>query len=128
VKPTAPLTGEAELANRKGTWSYSAPEASEDDGESVKPRLLDSAPEGGGDDLKQVKGIGPKLEKMCNDMGIYHFSQIASWTASEVAWVDANLEGFKGRVVRDDWVAQARLLAGGGETEFSKRVGDGGVY
>ena len=51
-----------------------------------------------------------------------------SATADEVAWVDQNLEGFKGRVTRDEWVAQAKLLAEGGETEFSKRVDKGGVY
>ncbi|MEO1424141.1 MAG: hypothetical protein AAFV09_13355 [Pseudomonadota bacterium] len=42
--------------------------------------------------------------------------------------MDDNLEGFKGRVSRDNWVEQAKLLASGGETEFSKKVGDGGVY
>jgi predicted flap endonuclease-1-like 5' DNA nuclease len=45
-----------------------------------------------------------------------------------VAWVDANLQGFKGRVTRDNWIAQAKILASGGETEFSKRVEDGDVY
>jgi hypothetical protein len=46
----------------------------------------------------------------------------------EIAWVDDNLEGFKGRVTRDDWVAQARILAAGGTTEFSDRVDKGDVY
>ena len=55
-------------------------------------------------------------------MGFYHFDQIAAWTAAEIAWVDDNLEGFKGRVTRDEWVAQAAILAAGGETEFSKKA------
>jgi NADH-quinone oxidoreductase subunit E len=80
------------------------------------------------DDLKRIKGVGPKLEKLCNRLGFYHFDQIAAWTADEVAWVDQNLEGFKGRVTRDNWVEQARLLASGGETEFSKKVDKGDVY
>ena len=80
------------------------------------------------DNLKEIKGIGPKLEKLCNSMGFYHFDQIAGWTDQEVAWVNANLEGFKGRVSRDKWVDQAKILAAGGETEFSKRVEKGGVY
>lgn len=80
----------------------------------VAPKLMASAPEDGGDDLKRIKGIGPKLEQLCNSLGIYRFEQIASWTEAEVAWVDSNLEGFKGRVTRDAWVAQARALAGGG--------------
>ena len=96
--------------------------------EGVKPATLTEARAGGADDLKQIKGIGPKLEKLCNSLGFYHFDQIASWSADELAWVDANLEGFKGRVSRDNWVSQAKVLAEGGETEFSKRVEDGGVY
>jgi len=90
-----------------------------------KPALYD-APQGGvADDLKLIKGIGPKLEAMLNRMGIWHFSQVASWRAAEVAWVDANLDGFKGRVARDEWVAQARFLAAGGETEHSRSITGG---
>ena len=86
-------------------------------------------PEGGqADDLKKIKGVGPKLEEMLHGMGFYHFHQIGSWGPSEVAWVDDNLEGFKGRVSRDDWVEQAKLLASGGDTEFSKKVDEGDVY
>ena len=94
----------------------------------AKPATLDG-PEGGqADDLKKIKGVGPKLEEMLHGMGFYHFHQIASWGPSEVAWVDDNLEGFKGRVSRDDWVEQAKLLASGGDTEFSKKVDEGDVY
>lgn len=80
-------------------------------GAAAKPLAL-SAPRGGkADDLKQIKGIGPKLEILCNRLGFWHFDQIAAWTPAEIAWVDENLEAFKGRVTRDDWVAQARALA-----------------
>ena len=77
---------------------------------------------------KRIKGVGPKLEVLLNRMGFFHYDQVASWTAAEVEWVDGNLEGFKGRVSRDGWVEQAKILAAGGETEFSKRVEDGDVY
>ena len=93
-----------------------------------KPEMLKKARAGGADDLKQIKGVGPKLEKMLNTMGVYHFDQVASWRAKEVKWVDENLEGFKGRVSRDEWVKQAKVLAKGGTTEFSKKVKKGGVY
>lgn len=96
--------------------------------EGVKPATLEAARNGVADDLKQIKGIGPQLEQLCNRMGFFHFDQVAAWTDQEVAWVDANLEGFKGRVTRDRWVEQARVLAAGGETEFSNRVKDGDVY
>ena len=93
-----------------------------------KPESL-SAPRGGGaDDLKQIKGVGPKLEALLHKLGFFHFDQIAKWTGEEVAWVDENLEGFKGRVSRDNWVEQAKLLAVGGETDFSKKVKKGDVY
>lgn len=92
-----------------------------------KPAILD-APQGEADDLKKIKGVGPKMEEMLNGMGFYHFWQIAAWGPKEVAWVDENLEGFKGRVSRDNWVDQAKLLAEGGDTEFSKKVDKGDVY
>lgn len=77
-----------------------------------KPAALEG-PEGGtADDLKKIKGVGPKLEQVLHGMGYYHFHQIAAWGDKEVAWVDENLEGFKGRVSRDNWVAQAKELAG----------------
>jgi predicted flap endonuclease-1-like 5' DNA nuclease len=96
--------------------------------EAARPEALSSARAGGADDLKMIKGVGPKLEIMLNDLRFYHFDPIAAWSAAEVAWVNDNLAGFKGRVNRDNWVEQARKLATGQETEFSKRVSDGDVY
>ncbi len=97
-------------------------------GEAKKPRSLKAPRKAGADDLKMIKGVGPKLEALLHSLGFFHFDQIAKWTEAEVAWVDENLTGFKGRVSRDDWVAQARLLAAGEQTEFSKKVKDGDVY
>jgi NADH-quinone oxidoreductase subunit E len=79
-----------------------------------KPKALKAARKGKADDLKLILGIGPKLETLCHSLGFFHFDQIAAWTEAEIAWVDENLEGFKGRVTRDKWVVQARVLAGGG--------------
>jgi predicted flap endonuclease-1-like 5' DNA nuclease len=96
--------------------------------DAVRPEALSGARDGGADDLKMIKGFGPKLEIMLNELGFYHFDQIAGWSAAKVAWVNDNLAGFKGRVSLDNWVEQARKLASGQETEFSKRVSDGDVY
>ncbi len=85
------------------------------------PKFLSAAREGGPDDLKLIKGVGPKLEKTLHEMGLYHFDQIASWGPKEQAWMDGNLAGFKGRATRDEWVGQAKTLAAGGETAFSKK-------
>lgn len=94
----------------------------------TKPQGLERARDGQPDDLKLIKGIGPALETLCHRLGFYHFDQIAAWKAEEIAWVDQNLEGFKGRVTRDEWVAQAKLLASGSETDFARRVKKGDVY
>ncbi|MFP7570793.1 hypothetical protein [Marivita sp. S2033] len=96
--------------------------------EGKKPETLTEARDGGPDNLKEIKGVGPKLEQLLHSMGFYHFDQIANWSAEEEAWVNANLAGFKGRVSRDNWVEQAKILASGGDTDFSKRVDKGGVY
>lgn len=94
----------------------------------VKPAALPAPRDGGPDDLKKIKGVGPKLEELLHSLGYYHFDQIAAWGPGEIAWVDSNLEGFNGRATRDDWVGQAKTLAEGGETEFSQRVDKGEVY
>lgn len=99
-----------------------APEARAMAGAGTRPASLAAAREDTPDDLKLIKGVGPKLEVLLHSLGFYHFDQIAGWNDAEIAWVDQNLEGFKGRVSRDDWVAQAKILAAGGATEFSKRA------
>lgn len=81
-----------------------------DPSEFHKPEGL-SAPMGGNpDDLKRVSGIGPVLEARLNSLGIFHFSQIAKWGPAEVAWIDDYLS-FKGRVLREQWIPQAKVLA-----------------
>lgn len=97
------------------------------DVEEAEPELLTAARDGGADDLKKIKGVGPKLEETLNELGFYHFDQIAKWTEAEIAWVDNRLK-FKGRITRDDWIGQATKLAAGEDTEFSKRVDKGDVY
>jgi NADH-quinone oxidoreductase subunit E len=79
---------------------------------SARPTALAKARDGGPDKLTNIKGIGPKLQDLLFSMGFFHFDQIASWDKSQVAWVDENLYGFKGRASRDDWVAQAFSLSG----------------
>jgi NADH-quinone oxidoreductase subunit E len=90
-----------------------APKASKEKPAEPKPELLKKPRTGKGDDLKLIWGVGPALEKMLNKMGVWHFDQVASWSAKELAWVDERLEGFKGRAKRDDWVKQAKKLAKG---------------
>ncbi|RPE71089.1 NADH dehydrogenase subunit E [Pacificibacter maritimus] len=89
--------------------------------EQKKPRTMKAPRKAGADDLKMIKGVGPKLEQTLNELGFWHFDQVAKWTPAEIAWVDDNLK-FKGRIERDGWIDQAKTLAEGGTTEFSKRA------
>ena len=73
--------------------------------------LLRSASRGKPDDLKKIKGVGPKLEKLLHRIGAFYFWQVAEWNKSDVKFVDGFLESFRGRITRDDWVGQARELA-----------------
>ncbi|WP_028744853.1 NADH-ubiquinone oxidoreductase [Rhizobium mesoamericanum] len=65
------------------------------------------------DDLKQIAGIGPKIEQVLNAKGIHSFAVIAGWSDEDVARIDAEL-GFDGRIARDGWVGQAKALAAKG--------------
>ncbi len=120
VDTTGVSKQEAQAKSKAKPEAKGAKGAAPDPDIGTKPEMLTEA-KGAADDLKLIKGVGPKLEKLLNSLGVFHFWQVASWGADEVAWVDENLEGFRGRVSRDDWVAQAKILADGGETEFSKR-------
>ena len=133
------LPGQAALASEKGSWKYEkaetaapkvapkaapksaakpAKKAAAKDG---RPALLSDKPrKGGADDLKLISGVGPKLEQTLNELGVWHFDQVAAFTKPDIAWVDERLR-FKGRIERDDWMSQAKILAEGGETEFSRK-------
>lgn len=82
------------------------------DAAGVKPKTH-AAGEGGKDDLQKISGIGPKIEQTLNELGITEFAQIAAWTPENVAWVDTYLK-FRGRIERENWIAQAKELAGNG--------------
>ena len=94
--------------------------------ETKKPRVMKAPRKSGADDLKLLKGVGPKLEGVLNGLGFWHFDQVAKWGAEEIAWVDDQLS-FKGRIERDGWVEQAKILAEGGDTAFSRKGKKGKV-
>lgn len=78
------------------------------------------------DDLKRIRGIGRVNEAKLNEMGITTFAQIAAWGPAEEERYGELLE-FEGRIEREEWVAQAKILATGRDTEFSERVDKGEV-
>ena len=78
---------------------------------------------GAPDNLRLLKGVGPKLAALLTQLGITRFDQIASWTEADIATVDAHLGTFKGRIVRDNWVEQASYLARGDTAGFEAKFG-----
>ena len=77
----------------------------------------------GGDDLTRIKGLGPKLAALLGEQGITSFAQIAAWNVADVERIDAGLGRFQGRITRDQWVEQAKLLSAGDEAGFADKFG-----
>jgi predicted flap endonuclease-1-like 5' DNA nuclease len=89
---------------------------------SAGPERLKAPRKGKADDLKEIEGIGPAMEKLVNSLGFYHFEQIAKWSDADVAIVDAEMTNFKGRITRDKWVAQAKIIVAEGLEAFRERA------
>jgi len=90
-------------------------EAPEADAKPAAPKAAapkKAAKSDAGDDLTQISGVGPVIVKKLHDLGVTSFAQIAAWSADDVAAMDEKLN-FKGRIDRDDWIAQATELAKG---------------
>ena len=86
------------------------------------PERLTAPRRGMADDLKEIEGIGPAMEDLVNSLGFYHFDQIASWSDADVALVDSEMKTFKGRITRDKWVAQAKIIVSEGLEAFRERA------
>lgn len=109
-------------AAKKAEAKAEKPKAGEAPAKKPAPKKAAKA-KSGADDLKLLKGVGPALEKKLHANGVTSFAQVAAWNADDIAEMDDKLS-FKGRIERDNWVEQAKLLAEGGDTEFSKRAKD----
>lgn len=113
-----PAAVKAKAPAKKATTKKAAPKAPSAKKAVPKKAVAKSAgpvrlkkAEGKADDLKLISGVGPKLEGTLNKLGFWHFHQIASWKKADVAIVDDELS-FKGRIERDNWIKQAKALAG----------------
>lgn len=100
--------------------------ASEAMAQGTKPHGL-AGPRGGQpDELELIRGVGPQNEVRLHALGVFHFDQIAAWTAKEAQWVGGYL-AFPGRIEREDWIGQAKVLAAGGTTAHADRVRSGEI-
>lgn len=91
----------------------------------VPPPVLAEAPPPSdeGDDLTRIKGLGPKISTALRALGVTRYAEIAAWTEEDVARIDAQLGAFAGRATRDNWIEQAKLLAGGDTAAYEARFG-----
>jgi predicted flap endonuclease-1-like 5' DNA nuclease len=94
--------------------------------EPAAPPPAPAAAPASADDLSRIKGVGPKLVALLAELGVTSFAQIAAWSDADVNRIDEQLGRFKGRITRDQWIAQAQLLAAGDETGFAERFGRNG--
>ncbi len=78
------------------------------------------------DDLTRIKGLGPKLATMLQEQGITRFADIAAWSDADIDRIDAQLGRFQGRIRRDAWIEQAKLLSSGDESGFADKFGQNG--
>ncbi len=125
VKPKAAAKPKAEKAAVKPKAEpkpKAAKPKAEKPAKPAGPVRLKAPRKGKADDLKEIEGIGPALEKLVNEMGFFHFDQIAAWTGADVALVDAEMKTFKGRITRDKWVEQARIIVTEGLEAFRERA------
>jgi len=121
--PAAKVTDAVRAAAAAATVAASPATSTQHPG--ARPQGI-AAPEGNADDLKLIKGVGPKNEKISNALGIYHFRQIANWTPEEAIWVGHHM-AFPGRIEREHWIPQAKLLASGGDTDHSAGIKSGTI-
>ena len=82
-----------------------------------------ASPAADGDDLRHIKGVGPKLVTLLHSLGVTRYAEIAAWTDADIDRIDAQLGAFAGRIRRDGWVEQAKFLASGDTAGFEARFG-----
>ena len=108
AKATPEKSEEPKAAAPKAEAPKAAAAAAPNAADAAAP--LFTAPAGAPDDLKKISGVGPVIEKKLHALGITQYEQVAAFTADDIANVDDAL-AFKGRIERDDWLAQAKTLA-----------------
>lgn len=124
-KPAAEKPAAPKAEKKAEPKAAAKPAAKKDSKPAAKPAKTAKAKP---DDLKQIKGVGPKLEELLHENGITQFSQIAAWDEAEIDAFAEKIGSMGGRIRSDDWIAQAKTLAEGGSTEFAQRVKKGDVY
>jgi predicted flap endonuclease-1-like 5' DNA nuclease len=124
--PASPSPSRQDLGNLRSVRSEAYRDMPEPGPEAARTAASRRIAPSGPDDLKRIRGIGVLIEKRLNTLGVTGYEHIANWTATDIDRISQSLD-FKGRIERENWVEQARILSSGGHTEFSRRVDRGEV-
>lgn len=125
AKPSAakPAATKTAPAPKTAAAAKPAPKAAAPAKAAAAPKKASTAK---GDNLRRLIGIGPVNEKLLRGQGVTTYAQIAAWTAADIERIEHALQ-FGGRVERERWVEQAKLLAAGNEAEFARRFPTAGT-
>ena len=93
---------------------------------AAKKAAAPAAAAGKADNLRRLIGIGPVNEKLLKGQGVTTYAQIAAWTEADVKRIEEVLN-FDGRIAREKWIEQAKLLAAGNEAEFARQFPTAGT-
>jgi predicted flap endonuclease-1-like 5' DNA nuclease len=124
--PTSPSPSRQDLGNLRSVRSQAYRDMPEPGPEAARSAAGRRIAVSASNDLKRIRGIGVLIEKRLNSLGVTGYEHIANWTAADIDRISQSLD-FKGRIERENWVEQARILSAGGHTEFSSRVDRGEV-
>ncbi|MER9691394.1 proton-conducting membrane transporter [Mesorhizobium sp. M0179] len=124
AKPAAAKSAAAKPAASKPAAGKAAPKAAASKPAAVPKKAAPAA--GKADNLRRLIGIGPVNDKLLKGLGVTTYAQIAGWTAADVKRIEDTLN-FDGRIAREKWVEQAKLLAAGDEKEFARQFPSAGT-
>jgi predicted flap endonuclease-1-like 5' DNA nuclease len=125
ITPSAAAGTLGGLAEAVAVGAQDVVEDAEATAAASAPAPQEPAPEPAGeaDDLRRIKGVGPKLVALLHSLGVNRYEQIAAWSEEDIDRIDAQLGTFAGRIRRDSWVEQARFLAAGDTAGFEGQFG-----
>ncbi|PZV33591.1 proton-conducting membrane transporter [Mesorhizobium kowhaii] len=125
--PKKPAAAKAAPAAKTSAPKASVPKATAAPKTAAPAKATAAKPASGKpDNLRRLIGIGPVNEKLLKAQGVTSFAQIAAWTAADIKRIE-DVMNFDGRIARERWIEQAKLLAAGDETEFAKQFPTAGT-
>lgn len=126
TKASAPKAGASKAATSGVAKTSTAAKKAAPAAKKATTGKATAAAAGKANDLRRLIGIGPANEKLLKGLGVTTYAQIAAWTAADVVRIEKTLN-FDGRIERERWIEQAKLLAAGDEAEFARRFPTAGT-